>query len=126
MAEAKVINWEGALEQVAGDEEFLNEVLRDLRAEADTAENDLTKAIAENNLDAVMKAAHRIKGSASYLCCDQLRDVSFTLQNLGHSGIGLTDQKAIAAIMADVNASFVKFKQSLVALRAELDAKVPK
>lgn len=102
MAEAKVINWEGALEQVAGDEEFLNEVLRDLRTEADTAEDDLTTAIAAKNLDAVMKAAHRIKGSASYLCCDQLRDVSFTLQNLGHSGVGITDKNAIDAIMIDV------------------------
>ena len=125
MAEgAKVINWEGALEQVAGDEEFLNEVLKDLRTEADTAETDLTTAIESKNLDAVMKAAHRIKGSASYLCCDQLRDISFTLQNLGHSGAGVTDEAAIDAIMVNVTASFEIFKKCLVDLRAELDSKL--
>jgi len=122
--DAKVINWEGALEQVAGDEEFLNEVLKDLRTEADTAENDLATAITGKNLDAVMKAAHRIKGSASYLCCDRLRDISFTLQNLGHSGAGVSDQTAIDTIMVNVSASFETFKQCLVDLRSELDSKL--
>ena len=31
-------------------------------------------------------AAHKIKGSASYLCCDALREISTILQNLGHEG----------------------------------------
>jgi hypothetical protein len=32
------------------------------------------------------QAAHKIKGSASYLCCEQLREVSLHLQDLGHMG----------------------------------------
>ena len=48
-----------ALEQVAGDEDFLKEVLVDLLSESKTAEDDLANAIANKNLDGVMKAAHR-------------------------------------------------------------------
>jgi hypothetical protein len=48
-----------ALEQVAGDEEFLMEVLTDLLTESNTAETDLQAAITAKNFDGVMKAAHR-------------------------------------------------------------------
>ena len=115
---AAIINWEGALEQVAGDEEFLNEVLADLLTESDTAEADLASSISSKNLDGVMKAAHRIKGSASYLCCDRLRDISLALQDLGHTGAGVTDAAAIDAILVNVNAKYVIFKKTLVDLRA--------
>ena len=123
---AAVINWAGALEQVAGDEEFLNEVLSDLLTESDTAEADIAAAIEAKNFDAVMKAAHRIKGSASYLCCDQLRDISSKLQNLGHSGIGITDTAAVDALLVTVTESFDTFKNNLSVLRTEIKTRLEK
>ena len=48
-----------ALEQVAGDEEFLKEVLSDLLVESSTAEQDLENAIQAKNFDGIMKSAHR-------------------------------------------------------------------
>eukprot|EP01036_Dinobryon_divergens_P033849 gene33850-43735_t len=83
-----VINWELALEQTGGDVEFLQEVLTDLIAEADEAEESMRSAITTSGIayTTLKQAAHKIKGSASYLCCEQLREVSLHLQDLGHAG----------------------------------------
>lgn len=120
----QIINWASALEQVADDEDFLKEVLADLITESNTAEEDLADAIKNKNLDGVMKAAHRIKGSASYLCCDQLRNTSFVLQNMGHSGVGLTDPAAIDALLVEVQEKFEVFKANLTDLRATITQKL--
>ena len=121
-----VINWDSALEQVGGDEEFLNEVLGDLLTESDTAETDLKNAIETTNFDSVMKAAHRIKGSASYLCCEQLRETSFQLQNMGHSGINLTDSNAQHELLNQIIIIYETFKKNLVDLRAEISKRLDK
>ena len=119
-----VINWESALEQVGGDEEFLNEVLGDLLTESDTAETDLKNAIETKNFDSVMKAAHRIKGSASYLCCEQLRETSFQLQNMGHAGLSLTDANAQGELFNQIKIAYRTFQENLVALRAEISKRL--
>jgi len=119
-----VINWESALEQVGGDEEFLNEVLGDLLTESDTAETDLKNAIETKNFDSVMKAAHRIKGSASYLCCEQLRETSFQLQNMGHEGLTLTDANAQGELFNQIIIVYQTFQENLVALRAEISKRL--
>lgn len=64
----------------------------------------------------VMKAAHRIKGSASYLCCEILKDVSLKLQDAGH--LGTTE--LTPAIMETIEALFAQFVAALEALRAEI------
>jgi len=40
-AALKIIDWEEAMTQVGGDEEFLNEVLQDLLTESATAEQEI-------------------------------------------------------------------------------------
>jgi HPt (histidine-containing phosphotransfer) domain-containing protein len=65
-----------------------------------------------------MKAAHRIKGSASYLCCEQLKAVSLKLQDAGHEG---TQNTAKAAeILASIEALFTEFKVALEDLKNEI------
>ncbi len=71
---SKVIDWTEALEQVGGDRDFLREVLQDLLSEAGTAEIDMTRAVQAGDLGAVSRAAHRVKGSASYLYCEVLKE----------------------------------------------------
>ena len=80
------IDWREAMNQVGGDKEFLTEVLQDLLDEAKTAENDLATSISAKDFGGVMRAAHRITGSASYLSCEPLRVISFALQQAGHAG----------------------------------------
>lgn len=114
------INWKEAMNQVGDDEEFLNEVLQDLLAEAATAQTDIMEGIKIGNFDAISKAAHRIKGSASYLFCDDLKEVSLLLQDVGHKAhVGEGDSKAL---MSEIVVLFETYKESYQKLVAEVAA----
>jgi HPt (histidine-containing phosphotransfer) domain-containing protein len=84
---SRTINWEEAMNQVGGDRDFLEEVLQDLMNEAETARAEIAQGIKDNDFSLISKAAHRIKGSASYLCCEDVRKVSLDMQELGHEGM---------------------------------------
>jgi HPt (histidine-containing phosphotransfer) domain-containing protein len=64
----------------------------------------------------VMKAAHRIKGSASYLCCECLKDISLKLQDAGHEGTVNPSPE----ILATIEVLFMQFVTALEALKAEI------
>jgi HPt (histidine-containing phosphotransfer) domain-containing protein len=117
----KIIDWDEAMVQVGGDREFLNEVLQDLLAESRTAEEEIGEAIKISDFSGVMKAAHRIKGSASYLCCEALRDISLKLQDAGHDGT--TSPKDPEQLLAQINVLFEHFVECLKALRSEIEEK---
>lgn len=85
----KIIDWDEALNQVCGDEEFLDEVLTDLLEEAQTAKDDIGASIENKDFESTFKAAHRIKGSASYLYCDKMRQLSLDMQLAGQEGSNL-------------------------------------
>jgi HPt (histidine-containing phosphotransfer) domain-containing protein len=114
----KVIDWEEAMAQVGGDKEFLNEVLQDLLTESKTAEEEIGEAIKISDFSGVMKAAHRIKGSASYLCCEALRDISLKLQDAGHEGT--TSPKDPAQLLEQIKGLFAQFCECLTTLREEI------
>ena len=59
----KVIDWTEAMNQVGGDREFLEEVLNDLLQESHIAEEEIAKGVKDDDYQAIMKAAHRIKGT---------------------------------------------------------------
>jgi HPt (histidine-containing phosphotransfer) domain-containing protein len=130
--ELKTLDWEGALRQVSDDREFLNEVLDDLIVEALTAQADIEKHIEGLNtavtdetrcshFSEIRKAAHRIKGSAAYLCCEMLIDVSFKLQEAGHQGSALECTTATShKIESHVDSLFVLFKKCVVDIQAEI------
>ena len=77
---SKVICWESAMTQVCDDQDFLNEVLTDLKSEVEAAQSDIQNYLNSEDFDGLMKAAHRVKGTTSYLCCEKLRDLSLQLQ----------------------------------------------
>mmetsp|Transcript_16645 Transcript_16645/g.36927 ORF Transcript_16645/g.36927 Transcript_16645/m.36927 type:complete len:195 (-) Transcript_16645:292-876(-) len=112
------INWTEAMDQVGGDREFLDEVLQDLLEEARTAEEEIADAIRIEDFSQIMKAAHRIKGSASYLCCEDLKDASLKLQEFGHEGTKAGAKKE--SLMKNIRAEYVIFEQCLRDLRAEV------
>ena len=95
MSEELIIDWSSALEAVGDDREFLSEVLTDLMMEATTTITEITNAIATKDFDAVMRSAHRLKGSASYLHCNAVKESAFKLQKMGQSGKTETDLEAI-------------------------------
>mmetsp|Transcript_12222 Transcript_12222/g.20272 ORF Transcript_12222/g.20272 Transcript_12222/m.20272 type:complete len:125 (+) Transcript_12222:183-557(+) len=120
----KTLNWDEALNQVGGDEEFLTEVLEDLLEEARTAEEEINEAIAAKDFSQLTKAAHRIKGSASYLCCENLRVASLNLQELGHNGTqpGANEER----LLEEIYEWHRTFQDCLRDLRAEVERGLPR
>lgn len=133
--ELKTVDWEGALRQVNNDSVFLDEVFADLVQEALEAQNDIDTSLTglhgENNGDArcshfteIRKAAHRIRGSAAYLCCDALIDVSFKLQEAGHSGSAMECIRANSLkTETQVLTMFKCYKKCLADIQEEIEKK---
>ena len=109
------------MNQVGGDRDFLDEVIQDLLNEADSAQNDIAEGINEKDFSKVMKAAHRIKGSASYLCCEALREISLKLQEAGHEGTKPDCNKDFT--MGLISELFAVFQKSLDELKTEIASK---
>lgn len=108
-----LINWREALETVNDDKEFLQEVLEDLVTELGTAKEEITAAVTRKDFEAIMKAAHRVKGSASYLACHPLKDCAYSIQQMGHNGSTETDLEEIVK-------EFEQFKKLVEETEAEM------
>uniref|UniRef100_A0A7S2NYG0 HPt domain-containing protein n=1 Tax=Leptocylindrus danicus TaxID=163516 RepID=A0A7S2NYG0_9STRA len=85
MATSDVINWDEAMEQVGDDEEFLRELLGDLRMEIEAQLGKIDEALRAHTLtpemyQVVARAAHVVKGASSNLMCGQLRIASSQLE----------------------------------------------
>jgi HPt (histidine-containing phosphotransfer) domain-containing protein len=111
------IDWAKAMETVDSDIDFLNEVIGDLLNEAQTSQEEMEAGIAKSDYSAVSKAAHRVKGSASYLCCENLRKISLALQDLGSAAHATTPS---AGMIDEIKSKFETYKECVVELRREV------
>jgi len=85
LEDVDVIDWDEAMQQCGDDEEFLRELLGDLREETDSQMaqmDEIIKALdkAGNSFVGIVRAAHVIKGAASNLMCEQLRKTAMELE----------------------------------------------
>ena len=110
------LDYEAALASVDGDEAFLIDVLKDLLKECKDAEDDIQKGIESEDYTIIMKAAHTVKGSSSYLFCEQLRVVSLELQDQGRLG----QTTPSPGLLTEIEHNFKKFKICVRALREEV------
>lgn len=115
------MNWKFALEGVSGDEAFLSEVFTDLFRDAKRCREAAQVAIAGGDFKAIDAAAHEVKGSASYLGCEALRDASYNLEMVGKHG--MKDGSDHNALIEEAKAKFVIFSQCLDAVRNEVISK---
>lgn len=79
----EVIDWDEAMQQCGDDEEFLRELLGDLREETDSqmaTMEEIVQSPTDNYFVGIMRAAHVIKGAASNLMCEQLRKTAMELE----------------------------------------------
>uniref|UniRef100_A0A7S1BKY6 HPt domain-containing protein n=1 Tax=Corethron hystrix TaxID=216773 RepID=A0A7S1BKY6_9STRA len=78
----KVIVWDDAMEQCGGDEEFLRELLDDLRGEVDVQATRIVELLQTRPVDwiKVKRAAHVIKGASANLMCTQMNLASSDLE----------------------------------------------
>jgi histidine phosphotransfer protein HptB len=86
-----------ALEQTAGDEELLEELLvlfKDSSA-ADYAQ--LQQAVANGDADAVMRAAHSLKGAAASLGVEGIRQLAYEMETDGRNdSVSVAREKLMA------------------------------
>jgi HPt (histidine-containing phosphotransfer) domain-containing protein len=73
-----------ALDRVGGDEELLQDLFKIFLEEFPKVIQKLQQAIADENPDEVMRAAHGIKGEVSYLSAQHAVDLARELEDMGH------------------------------------------
>lgn len=89
-----VIDWDEAMEQCGDDEEFLKELLSDLRGEIEAQIVKIEEALQPVNDQSflpIMRASHVIKGASSNLMCQQLRETATNLEQTAAAANGNAD-----------------------------------
>mmetsp|Transcript_12255 Transcript_12255/g.26507 ORF Transcript_12255/g.26507 Transcript_12255/m.26507 type:complete len:130 (+) Transcript_12255:186-575(+) len=117
MAANEVIDWDEAMEQCGDDEEFLRELLADLRGEIDLQVkriDEILRRVPDGAFHQIMKAAHAIKGSASNLMCQQLRQASMALESTAAAANDdAGDPAAVQTHLPMVTARFNELRQAV-------------
>jgi two-component system, sensor histidine kinase and response regulator len=78
-----VWNRSAALERIAGDEDLLRELCQIFLEESPKLLNKLSKALSEGDAEALTKAAHSLKGEASYLGAEATSQAAKRLEQIG-------------------------------------------
>ncbi|KAL7542923.1 hypothetical protein ACHAXR_012219 [Thalassiosira sp. AJA248-18] len=114
-----VIDWTEAMEQCGDDEEFLRELLSDLRGEIDEQivkiDEVLKHTMNDQSFLLIMRASHVIKGASSNLMCQQLRDTATNLEQsaAGANEIPLEDAGALEAESEKVKDQYADLKKAV-------------
>mmetsp|Transcript_34776 Transcript_34776/g.70994 ORF Transcript_34776/g.70994 Transcript_34776/m.70994 type:complete len:131 (-) Transcript_34776:278-670(-) len=119
MSDGDVIDWQEAMDQCGDDEEFLRELLSDLRGEIDAQLvkiEDALKTVNDQSFLLIMRASHVIKGASSNLMCGQLRETSTNLEQ----GAAAANQIETANTSA-LEAETVKVKDIFEKLKTAVD-----
>mmetsp|Transcript_25569 Transcript_25569/g.53998 ORF Transcript_25569/g.53998 Transcript_25569/m.53998 type:complete len:133 (+) Transcript_25569:173-571(+) len=122
-----VIDWDEAMEQCGDDEEFLRELLSDLRGEIDEQIVKIDEVLKKNMNDQsfllIMRASHVIKGASSNLMCGQLREGATDLEQAaaGANQIPRDDTASLEALNKDVKEKYAELKKAVDNYHAFLD-----
>ena len=81
------MEYEKAIAEFEGDEEFLLEVLEGFFENVTSQIGIIRQAISEGDAEVVRREAHSIKGGAANLTADALSKIAFELENIGRSGV---------------------------------------
>jgi len=100
-----VIDWDEAMQQCGDDEEFLRELLGDLRDETDSQMTVMEEVIqnpTDNPFGHIVRAAHVIKGAASNLMCEQLRVTAMALETTAGTAANTPNGKDKPEVLGSV------------------------
>mmetsp|Transcript_14419 Transcript_14419/g.31255 ORF Transcript_14419/g.31255 Transcript_14419/m.31255 type:complete len:136 (-) Transcript_14419:898-1305(-) len=121
-----VIDWPEAMDQCGDDEEFLRELLSDLRDEIDEQIVKIDEVLKRNDMKdqpflLIMRASHVIKGASSNLMCQELRDTSTDLEQAA-AGANELDTASQEAEMEKVKESYAELKKAVDSYHSFLDS----
>mmetsp|Transcript_35104 Transcript_35104/g.84944 ORF Transcript_35104/g.84944 Transcript_35104/m.84944 type:complete len:131 (-) Transcript_35104:68-460(-) len=112
-SEPTVIDWDEAMQQCGEDEEFLRELLADLRSETDTQMAKIEETIqnpADSPFVQIMRASHVIKGAASNLMCAQLRQTAMNLETAASTAANDPNGMGNPTVLQPVQARYEELK----------------
>mmetsp|Transcript_16099 Transcript_16099/g.29897 ORF Transcript_16099/g.29897 Transcript_16099/m.29897 type:complete len:129 (+) Transcript_16099:328-714(+) len=113
MSSSEVIDWDEAMQQCGEDEEFLRELLADLRSETDTQMAKIEETI-RNPTDSpfiqIMRASHVIKGAASNLMCAQLRHSAMNLESAASAAANDSNGVSNPSVLQPVQEKYEELK----------------
>eukprot|EP01082_Thalassiosira_pseudonana_P011992 g10453.t1 g10453 contig4:1906745-1907532(+) len=121
-----VIDYTEAMEQCGDDEEFLRELLSDLRGEVDAQivkiDEVLKEPVNDQSFLLIMRASHVIKGASSNLMCQQLREGATNLEHAaaGANEIPTEDRASLDAAMEKVREKHVELMKGVESYHAFL------
>ena len=116
---AHVIDWEEAMEQCGDDEDFLRELLADLRGEVDAQVVKINEVLSaplnDQSFLLIMRASHVIKGASSNLMCQQVREGSTSLEQAAAvaNDISVEDKGALEAEATKVKEKYVDLTKAV-------------
>jgi HPt (histidine-containing phosphotransfer) domain-containing protein len=107
LEDVDVIDWDEAMQQCGDDEEFLLELLADLRDETDTQMSRMEEIVekkepTDSTFIGIVRAAHVIKGAASNLMCEQLRVTAMNLETNAQIAANAKDAKEKPQLLDNV------------------------
>mmetsp|Transcript_6672 Transcript_6672/g.13949 ORF Transcript_6672/g.13949 Transcript_6672/m.13949 type:complete len:121 (-) Transcript_6672:338-700(-) len=116
-AASDVINWEEAMQQCGDDEEFLRELLVDLRTEVETQVTNINGIVQSppagvNPYEQIMRSAHMLKGASANLMCSQLRMSSLKLEEAARNSNQIAVQTAYGELQVAIQ-NFFAYLQSI-------------
>lgn len=124
MSAEGVIDWDEAMEQCGDDEEFLRELLADLRGEVDQQVqkiDEMLTNVPDGAFHQIMRASHVIKGAASNLMCQQLRQTAMALESQASTAYDAAgDPAAVQVNLPIVKARFDELRQAVANYHAFL------
>jgi PAS domain S-box-containing protein len=105
-----VFNRETFLERMMGDQEFARDIVDSFVKELPAQLNNLAQGFARKDLESIWKQAHKLKGSASNVGGDALRDVAFKMEKAGKAG----DLEEVTRSISELEAQAALLKEALL------------
>mmetsp|Transcript_19699 Transcript_19699/g.23435 ORF Transcript_19699/g.23435 Transcript_19699/m.23435 type:complete len:126 (-) Transcript_19699:293-670(-) len=118
----EVIHWEDALEQCGDDEDFLRELLGDLKDEVLENYSNIKDAIGSRRpdwADKVRQFGHAVKGAAANLMCHELNHAAVLLEarakavQNGGNDLDLSEVTGLAEFLHEALVNFVNYVDAM-------------
>ena len=111
-----VLDPAGALERVDGDRELLGEIIGLFQQDVDALVEELEAAVRSKDPEAIMRTAHRLKGSVATFAAKPATAAALHLETMGREG-NIADADAA---FADLKAELARLQPVLESLRLEV------
>ncbi|MCP4688327.1 MAG: response regulator, partial [Desulfobacterales bacterium] len=106
---SSVFNYEDAVGRYDGDAELLRGIIESFLDDTPRLIEEIEAEATSGNPDRAGGKSHALKGGASYIGAERLRDVAFELEKAGRSG----DESAASTLLSGLKAEFEVFKKEI-------------